>query len=141
MDMGKRGDKAFFDNVSLVHSTLMTKYPTTFFSFSRKEQTKPLKLGIDLDIHKQNPELWLRSISYYLHHYTNKNRYLLVVANGGDRIDLSGNKSGDVSEKHQQRAGGILLQREPKKEPNPSIADVNLKEHVRSQLARRAVFT
>ena len=115
--MGKTGDKAFFDNVSLVHGVLMTKYPNAFFGFLKKEQTKPLKLGIHLDIHRENPQLNLRTISYYLGRYTNKNRYLLAVSNGGERVDLSGNKSGDVSEKHRERAKNILVERSTGLEP------------------------
>jgi sRNA-binding protein len=114
--MGKKDERKFIEEVGLVHSVLMTKYPDAFFGYLNREHIRPLKLGIAQDILKDNPKLKYRAISYFLHLYTNKNRYLIAICKGKYRIDLAGNEYGEISEAHRKHAKDVMLLRPKKQE-------------------------
>ena len=93
--------------IKLAEQKLYECYPKCF----SRDDPKPLKLGIlenlkqDKKTHKRAP-YQLRNT---LHFYTQRDSYLQSCQKGAQRIALSGEPTGDVSDKHIAHVNSQLL--------------------------------
>ncbi len=73
---------------------------------------QPLKLRIQADIQLRAPGIFTKkSLSVFLHRHTTNTAYLRAVANAPQRIDLDGQRAGEIAEEHRQAAVAELERR------------------------------
>lgn len=99
---------------SKVLREIPAKYPKTFFG-SGSTETRALKIGISIDLQKENPDFPPWMVRIFLKRYTAKNRYLWSLIAGGFRVDLCGNDASEILEQHSRRALNELTERQKAK--------------------------
>ena len=73
--------------------------------------SKPLALKIDASILARFPDFDRKNLRIALRMHTASTKYLKAVERGGERFDLEGKASGEVTEEQRQHAAATLKQR------------------------------
>ena len=88
---------------------LRKKYPKTFFHWGRSCQ--PLKIGIFNEVLEQSPEIPKRELHQFFRAYCHRSSYRSALATKKYRIDLSGRKSGLITDDERQHVAPALMEK------------------------------
>jgi ProP effector len=105
---------------------LAALYPRAFFLVG--SDRRPLKIGVDRDLHAADTGLSRRQLRQTLSRYVGSAGYLEAMREGAARIDLAGEPAGTVIAAEELHAVAKLLEREAKaatptseSEPTPAL--------------------
>jgi sRNA-binding protein len=100
---------------------LAERFPKTFAVFEQRR--RPLKIGINSDVLAAlNGVMTPREIGVALRFYTGNTGYLCAMLRGAWRIDLDGQRAGDVTAEEEQAAKARLAARLAKAKPQQPSA-------------------
>ncbi|MBO0735426.1 MAG: ProQ/FinO family protein [Alphaproteobacteria bacterium] len=85
---------------------LVQHFPSCFVI--DKQRKRPLKIGIDRDIQARLPQLTHKRLGAGLRFYTSDINYLKRMSAGAQRVDLSGEPVGEVTEAEAREAAARL---------------------------------
>ena len=100
---------------------LAERYPQTFV-LEKYQPHRPLKVGIAADLTERAPERDHRKLSVAMFAYTRRIMYLRILVVGAARVDLDGNRCGEVTAQDAEYAAAKLAKILASREAAPVAA-------------------